>query len=100
MTRVPALAGAFAFPAVACLFAAGWRALRPDFWADDLWFALIWSSLPCPAIYYALRVFDRRTALAGAARAYSLALVGGMLVGAAWLLCMLLLFDGWLAKVP
>jgi len=97
---LPALTGTVAFPAVSCLFAAAWGALQPDFTADDLWFALIWSSLPCPAIYFVLRVFDRRTALMGATGAYSIALVGGMLVGGAWLLCMLLLFDGWLANVP
>jgi hypothetical protein len=100
VTRLPALIGTFAFPAVSCLFAAGWRALQPDFRSDDLWFALIWSSLPCPVIYFVLRVFDRRTALMGATRAYSVALLGGMLAGGAWLLCMLLLFDGWLANVP
>jgi hypothetical protein len=100
VTNLPALTGTFAFPTVSCLFAAGWRALRPDFRADDLWFALIWSSLPCPAIYLVLRAFDRRTALMGAARAYTLALVGGMFSGMAWLLCMWLLFDGWLLNVP
>lgn len=100
MTRVPVLVGTFAFPVISCVFAAGWGAWRPDFRADDLWFALIWSSLPCPAIYFVLRLFDRRTALVGAGRAYLLALVGGILAGAAWILCMLLLFDGWLANVP
>jgi len=100
VTRVPALIGTFTFPITSWVFAAGWQALWPAFHGGDLWFALTWSSLPCPALYFLLRAFDRRTAVVGAGRAYSLAFIGGTFAGAVWVFCMLLLFDGWLANVP
>jgi len=100
VTRLPVLAGTLAFPIVSCVFAGTYGALRPGFRADDLWFALFWSALPCPGIYFVLRIFDRRTAAVGAPRAYSVAALAGILTGAAWVLCMVLVFDGWLANVP
>jgi len=95
-SRVAALIGTVVFSAVAWLLAAAYVASHDWFDAGDLSSFAFWSILVALPAYPLLRLYDRHARGWGAAAAFAVAAVVGVLAGVVWTLVVATILGGWI----